>query len=200
MILVAELLYLVADSQTYSHAIIKQDEFLTNKYKKASAAVDRARLYKTKASLPSHTMRNCLLISCVTITGIFNRPTFMAFALPPVFFWVHRGIGCKTVRFSEFHYRMLLFVLYSVVFTCLFITVDSFYFGYISLAEIQLLDVSINSFVVTPFNFIKYNMDVTNLSDHGLHPRFMHLLINIPLLYNVLGVIAIGGTAVLAYR
>lgn len=45
-----------------------------------------------------------------------------------------------------------------------------------------------NNFVVTPLNFIKYNAVVDNLEQHGLHPRFLHFLINVPLLFNVLGI------------
>lgn len=200
MILMAILLYLVVDSQTYSHAIIRQDVYLTEKYKSTNKPVDRARIYKIKASLPSHTMKNCIFISLIVITGIFNRPTFIAFAFPSVFFWIHRGIGFKMIRYSDIHYRMLLFILNSAIFICVFIIIDSFYFGYLSSAEILQMDISLDNFVVTPLNFLKYNMDVDKLKNHGLHPRITHLLVNIPLLYNILGLIGIGGVAMLVYR
>lgn len=41
---------------------------------------------------------------------------------------------------------------------------------------------------ITPLNFLRYNFHTDNLAKHGLHPRYLHLLVNIPLLYNVLGV------------
>lgn len=34
--------------------------------------------------------------------------------------------------------------------------------------------------VVTPFNNFLYNSDSTNLAQHGLHPRYQHLLVNLP--------------------
>ncbi|KAG0667903.1 alpha 1,2 mannosyltransferase [Maudiozyma exigua] len=37
-----------------------------------------------------------------------------------------------------------------------------------------------NDLVVAPWNNLLYNMSVSNLSKHGLHPRYTHILINIP--------------------
>jgi phosphatidylinositol glycan class Z len=45
-------------------------------------------------------------------------------------------------------------------------------------------------FVLTPLNNILYNMDVENLKQHGLHPRYLHLLVNAPMLY---GPLVVGG-------
>lgn len=53
------------------------------------------------------------------------------------------------------------------------------------------MDVSIYSFLVTPVNFIRYNINSSNTAMHGEHPKWLHLLINIPLLYNILGIIAV---------
>lgn len=59
------------------------------------------------------------------------------------------------------------------------------------MAEIGNLDVTMNNFVVTPLNFLKYNVNAKNLQDHGLHPSYVHFLVNVPLLYNVLGIIGL---------
>lgn len=200
MILISLLLYLVVDSQTYSHAIIRQDVYLSKKYNKSRKPADKARIYKIKASLPSYTTRNCILISFIIVLGVFNRPTFVCFAFPSVFFWIHRGIGFKIMNYSDIHYRMLLFILNSVLFATFFIIIDSFYFGYLSGIEVLEMDMSFSNFVVTPLNFIKYNMDSSKLAEHGLHPRITHLLVNIPILYNILGIIGIGGLIVVGYR
>ncbi|KAI9278949.1 Alg9-like mannosyltransferase family-domain-containing protein [Phascolomyces articulosus] len=40
--------------------------------------------------------------------------------------------------------------------------------------------------VLTPLNNILYNANVENLKEHGLHPRYLHLLVNFPLLYGPL--------------
>ena len=45
--------------------------------------------------------------------------------------------------------------------------------------------------VVTPLNFLKYNANTKNLQNHGLHPHYIHLLVNVPLLYNILGIVGL---------
>ncbi|KAI9496535.1 Alg9-like mannosyltransferase family-domain-containing protein [Zychaea mexicana] len=45
--------------------------------------------------------------------------------------------------------------------------------------------------VLTPLNNILYNAKVENLKDHGLHPRYLHLLVNFPLLYGPLSTSAL---------
>ncbi len=45
--------------------------------------------------------------------------------------------------------------------------------------------------VFTPLNAILYNMKQENLAQHGLHPRVTHLLVNVPMLFGPLGLIAI---------
>lgn len=200
MVLVSLLLYLVAESQAYSRDVIQRYEYLSERYRKAKAAAERARFYKLKLLLPSHSMRHSIAISLLTVAGVFNRPTFVVFAMPPVFFWLHRGLGSKSVNFATFHLRMFVFVSYSSLAVCLFVLMDSIYFGHISGMELMHLDVSINNFVVTPLNFVRYNLDARNLAQHGLHSRTLHVLVNVPLLYNVLGLAAIYGIFILFYR
>ena len=36
--------------------------------------------------------------------------------------------------------------------------------------------------VITPWNNIRYNIEPSNLAQHGLHPWYQHLLVNIPML------------------
>ncbi|KAL3218428.1 hypothetical protein MRX96_005934 [Rhipicephalus microplus] len=66
------------------------------------------------------------------------------------------------------------------------IIVDTFYFYPDVLSSDNPLHV-----VVTPVNFIRYNLNMTNLESHGRHPNFLHVLVNVPLLFNVLGILAL---------
>lgn len=200
MILLSLLLYFVADSQQFSNEVISQYEFLEGEYQRARIAIERAKLYKLKILLPSHTTRHCIAISLITVTGFFNRPTFLLFAVVPIFFWIHRGLGCKSVSFAHFHARMFVFITYSFLAVVFYVLVDSFYYGHISVMEIVQLDVSASSFVFTPWNFIRYNLNARNLQSHGLHSRWLHVLVNVPLLYNVAGIATVCGVVVVAYR
>ncbi|CAH2218591.1 jg13583 [Pararge aegeria aegeria] len=66
--------------------------------------------------------------------------------------------------------------------------------------HIEMLKISWDNWVVTPLNFLRYNSDLKNLNTHGLHPRWLHVAVNIPLLFNVLGVMAFSILLIQAYR
>lgn len=171
--------------------MVLKSDYLTEKYYKAQNGVERTKIHKLRVLLPSHSLNDCLRLATLAIIGIFNRPTFIAFAFPPIFFWLYRGLGSRSVGFLDFHIRLFMFALCSIP-AMLFLTVyDSFYFGYLTSEEVGKLEITINSLVVTPFNFLKYNTLTDNLKQHGLHPRFLHAIVNVPLLFNVLGVFGI---------
>lgn len=180
--------------------MVLQSDYLSRKYSEATTGVERVKYYKLKALLPSHSLNRCFVLATVTVIGIFNRPTFVAFALAPIFFWLQRGLGSRSVGFKDFHVRMFAFVLCGLPAALFFILVDSFYFGYLTMGEIGQLQVGINNFVVTPLNFFKYNADAKNLETHGLHPRLLHFLVNVPLLFSVLGVVGLLTFVKMVYR
>lgn len=187
LILFSLLLYFVSESLTFSNILIRKKEYLNYRLEQSKTVVERAKFHKMHLFMVSDSFRNCFIISFVTVLGLFNRPTFVAFAVIPIFFWLYRGIGTKSVTVLQFHSRLLIFVICSVPTLVLIVLIDSFYYGYITWGEIGMLDVSINNFVFTPLNFVKYNLNLENLTKHGLHPRFLHMVVNVPLLFNVLG-------------
>lgn len=142
-------------------------------------------------TLPSHSLNDCLMITTITVFGIFNRPTFVAFALPPIFFWLFRGLGSKTVGFLDFHARIFMLIILGIPTLIGLILYDSLYFGYLTMGEVGEFAISMQNFVVTPLNFLKYNSLTENLKNHGLHPRFLHFLVNTPLLFTVLGIVGL---------
>ncbi|XP_043492905.1 GPI mannosyltransferase 4 [Polistes fuscatus] len=191
LILTSLLLFYTSQCMVYSEKVIIQSDYLSNKYDQAKNGVERVKYYKLLGSLPSHSLNHCLKIATITVIGIFNRPTFVAFAFPPIFFWLQRGLGSRSIGLLHFHIRIFTFIICGIPTAIFFILVDSFYFGYLTMGEIGNFDISLNNFVVTPLNFLKYNSNPKNLENHGLHPRFLHFLLNIPLLYNVLGIIGL---------
>lgn len=191
LVLFSILLYFVSESMTFSNIVLRNKEYIHFRYEKSKTVKERAIFHKLRLFMVSDSYRNCMYISTVTVIGFFNRPTFLGFAVIPVFFWLYRGIGSKTVTVLQFHARMLVLIVCAIPSLFFIILVDSFYYGYITWGEIGMLDVTINSFVFTPLNFLKYNTNTDNLAVHGLHPRYLHVLVNIPLLFNILGICAI---------
>lgn len=194
------LLLLVAECMLRSDRVIYHNEYLQEKYRQAKTPVERVKIFKLTTHLPAHSLSRVIIISAVVVIGIFNRPTFIGFAFPPIFFWLHRGLGSKVIGFKDFHYRIFAFVLCSVPTALFLIMVDSGYYGYITMADVESLKVSWDSWVVTPLNFLRYNIDSKNLMQHGVHPRWLHLAVNIPLLFNVLGGLAFLTLSTHAYR
>lgn len=200
LILFAVLLHFVAESMTFSTTNTKKREYINLRYSEAKTIVERIKWNKLRSFVQSDSLRNCFIISTITVLGFFNRPTFLSFAVAPVFFWLDRNIGCKSITALHFHLRIITYVICLVPSIALVILIDSFYYGYISWGEIGMWDVSIDSFVFTPWNFIKYNINPRNLAAHGLHSRYLHVFVNIPLLFNVLGICGIYGIWINAYR
>ena len=62
---------------------------------------------------------------------------------------------------------------------------DSIYFGALALAPPggALLQ---GRLVLPPLNSLRYNLQSSNLAQHGLHPRLTHLLLNLPILFGPL--------------
>lgn len=202
MALCSMLLYLVSECMILSNTVIYQKEFLAEKYEAAKNIADRVRLFKMRSSLPQHSYSKCALLSTICVIGIFNRPTFICFGLPLMFFWMLRGLNAssRTVTFTDFNFRMLFFILSGLPAFCAIVVIDSLYYGYLSLAQIYIFDISIYSFLVTPVNFIRYNIIPSNTAEHGEHPRYLHLLVNIPILFNILGIISLISFTNMAYK
>lgn len=194
------LLYIVADAMVHTNTVIFQTDVLAEKYEAAESTVEKVKIYKMKSSLPNHSFNSCLIVSTICVIGVFNRPTFLFFGMPIVFYWLMRGMGTRSISFMDFNLRMTALVVCAVPSLVFFILMDSLYFGYLSLSEIHELEIGINNFVVTPLNFVRYNIDPENTAQHGVHPKYLHVLINIPLLYNILGVVAIASFASKIYR
>ncbi|XP_059622659.1 GPI mannosyltransferase 4 [Phlebotomus argentipes] len=200
MILTSFLLCVVAECMLLSNSVIKQAEMLQDKYRAATRIVERVRIFKLKSALPSHSFKRCFLLSSLCVVGVFNRPTFIFFGMPIVFFWLLRGLGSRSVTFLDFNVRVGLFVLASVPALLVCTLVDSLYFGYLTPEEIEKLEIGIDNFVFTPLNFIRYNINPRNTAQHGLHPWYLHILVNIPLLFNILGVLTIAAAILFVVR
>lgn len=132
------------------------------------------------------------MLATLCVLGCFNRPTFVIFAVPIVCVWLLRGIGTRAISIVDFARRAAYLALYSLPCLAVCIIIDSVYYGYLTAPDIRAMQLGIDKFVVTPINLVRYNIDPDNTGQHGIHPRYSHLLVTIPLLYNILGAIAIG--------
>lgn len=196
----AWLLCLVAECMLKTNTVVYKKEYLEEKYDKAASISERVKIWKLKNALPAHNLQHMFAMSSICVAGVFNRPTFLLFGAPMVFFWLLRGMGTRSVSFRDFNLRIGLFCLCALPALLLFIFCDSLYYQHLTVGELHMLQVGIDNFVFTPWNFIKYNLDPTHTASHGVHPCYVHLLVNMPLLFNVLGLASLVAFAQLLLR
>ncbi|GAA6040508.1 hypothetical protein JCM8097_005439 [Rhodosporidiobolus ruineniae] len=118
-------------------------------------------------------------LGAVLAYGVFTRITFAAFATPLVCAAVFRL--SQSVRWSSEKGSGLVSlvtlgapaVLSFLLFCTLFATIDTLYFRGLPL----------RSLVLTPLNLLRYNLSADNLAEHGLHPRWLHAVVNTPVLF-----------------
>ena len=140
---------------------------------------------------------NTFVISFILVSGFFNRPTFLAFACVPFLYWLISGntefIKDRFAMFAIIKKSLHISTLMWGVVWC-FIIFDSMYYREFSfdMMDDSGIWVAVENFlVVTPGNFIAYNMQTKNLAEHTLHPSYIHFAVNTQLLFGFLGIFAL---------
>ena len=182
LILFTILLYLVSDSMNLTNHFIREEIELEKQYKEATYTLEKIKIFKKQKKIPLHKYNHSLWIGGLFSLGMFNRPTFILYAVVPMFFWMQRGMFLKKVRLAEFHLRMTSLLPSFSLISFLLVLSDSLFYGSSSIWKLEM-----GKIVMTPLNFIVYNMDQSNLAGHGLHPWYLHAAVNVPILFNVLG-------------
>ncbi|MCJ1373558.1 alpha 1,2 mannosyltransferase [Loxospora ochrophaea] len=112
------------------------------------------------------------ILGFLVITGTFNRITFPTFLLIP------------SLSLLPHFYRKPLslasLLLSASLTAALAITTDTAFYN--PTTHSITLSTLIHDPIITPLNSLLYNTSLSNLSTHGLHPHYQHLLVNLPLL------------------
>ncbi|KAI9060016.1 glycosyltransferase family 22 protein [Trametes sanguinea] len=120
--------------------------------------------------------RVSLYLACLAfavVCGVFTRITFVAFFLPVALEVLKWGLRESRFSLAAFARLYSLPVLVAGATTLGFVYADSVYFrGTVHPSHLEL----------TPLNFLRYNMLPSNLAEHGLHPRWLHLVVNLPMI------------------
>ncbi|XP_049711601.1 GPI mannosyltransferase 4 [Elephas maximus indicus] len=132
---------------------------------------------------PSGPWWHSWLLGSVVAAGFFNRPTFLAFALVPLFLW---GVGgARNPGFKSLAHEALVLLPGAALTAAGFVAIDSWYFS---------SPLRASTLVLTPANFLHYNLDPQNLARHGTHVRLTHLVVNGFLLFGPLHIQALQTT------
>ncbi|XP_053646819.2 GPI mannosyltransferase 4 isoform X1 [Cherax quadricarinatus] len=191
LILMSVLLWRVCESMVDSTKIIRKQTILQDLYETAESLKDKVKLVRMKSKLPPYNYVDSAVISVVITYGAFVRPTFVVYSFIPVAFWLQRGVVTKEVDFSYFNLRCLSLLPGVVVTFIACVLADSFYYGSLTFTELVYWNVTGRSFIVTPINFLLYNSQENNLASHGIHPYYLHLAVNLPILHGILGLLGL---------
>ncbi|OCH91187.1 glycosyltransferase family 22 protein [Obba rivulosa] len=125
------------------------------------------------SSFRNGSQRSLAYLAILCVVGIFTRLTFIAFALPIVLEILSSFITPLLFRqkYNDVVRQVSLSMTAGVIVMVLSIVADTAYFRSERL-----------SLVITPLNFLRYNLSPENLAEHGLHPRWLHAAVNLPMI------------------
>ncbi|KAI0378755.1 glycosyltransferase family 22 protein [Hypomontagnella monticulosa] len=118
----------------------------------------------------SSSLAASIVLGIVAVFGVFNRITFPAFLLIP---------GLRLIPHLINRPLSLVVMAASGLLTVLIaISLDTSFYTPHSISWVDLY----RHPVITPLNNLQYNLSPSNLAEHGLHPWYQHILVNLPLL------------------
>lgn len=113
-----------------------------------------------------------MAIGVFSAIGIFNRVTFPVFFVWPAYHYM------KCWRKWRLLAIFTLVPFLAVSYT--FVVVDTIHFGKTDLFSLLQTPLDWSQYVITPLNNLVYNSQYSNLAHHGIHPRYTHILVNLP--------------------
>ncbi|XP_075124745.1 GPI alpha-1,2-mannosyltransferase 4 isoform X2 [Leptodactylus fuscus] len=122
-------------------------------------------------------------IGLVLTVGFFNRPTFLCFAFVPLIYWAIQSDRHKSYHsLTSVILNVMKTVPSALIFSVIFIVADTIYYtGHwpLSMDEKEsIIEQLMKNTILTPINFLYYNINPENLAQHGVHPRITHLAVN----------------------
>ncbi|KAI9693477.1 MAG: alpha 1,2 mannosyltransferase [Bogoriella megaspora] len=108
------------------------------------------------------------VLASLLVLGFFNRITFPAFVIVPILQMIP--------HLQRKPWSLVVMILVGALTTVLAILIDTNFYQPMSFDFYTLLQKP----TITPANNIIYNSSSSNLAQHGLHPFYQHVLINLP--------------------
>ncbi|EKD17906.1 Alg9-like mannosyltransferase [Drepanopeziza brunnea f. sp. 'multigermtubi' MB_m1] len=124
------------------------------------------------------------ILASIAVFGIFNRITFPAFLVIPglrlIPHFIKREVPLLLVA-SDTNNSCRPLALFTAIFAALLTTFIAVYIDTQFYTEHSVTWSYLFSHpVITPLNNFKYNLQKSNLAEHGLHPWYQHVIFNLP--------------------
>jgi hypothetical protein len=110
----------------------------------------------------------CGVLAFLGVLGVWNRITFPGFVLAPLI-QILPGLYHQPLRVP-------IMLIAGLITLTIAVTMDTEFYTGARPHFTELLSTS----VITPWNNVMYNIDTTNLAEHGLHPFWQHVAANLP--------------------
>ncbi|XP_053565013.1 GPI mannosyltransferase 4 [Bombina bombina] len=150
------------------------------------------------------TARTNHLLGIILAAGFFNRPTFLGFSFMPFLYWTQHD-STSQFSFRSVFIKVLKLLPCAVPTALVFILADTLYyrghhlFSFNSTKTFR--EYLRQNIVLTPLNFLRYNLNPQNLAQHGAHLPFTHLVVNGIMLFGVLHIsVVLSGIKLLIRR
>ena len=107
LVLSSLLLYMIAHCMKRTAETVYLQSMVDEAYEKAETPREKVDIVKRRKLIPPHDFKFALPISILCAVGFFNRPTFVAFAIIPLFYWFQRGVFNHSyiTPFQMFNFR-----------------------------------------------------------------------------------------------
>ena len=125
---------------------------------------------------PAQIVLSYIGLGIVASLGINCRFTFVLFVGPVILYHFYTLLlhHHHSSSFRSIWKRVMTSMIGFIGTSILWISMDTNYYN--KKDQIQ----------ITPWNAFQYNRQVSNLQHHGIHPHYLHLVVNMPLLYGPL--------------
>ena len=133
------------------------------------------------SSASQMTLWNCVTVATLCALGLFTRFTYVFFAVPIVLFYLYEMLQTQGLKVSCGKVAAMALSFLTVASAIVYL--DTIYYTSANPTGSM-------SIVLTPWNALSYNSKVSNLKDHGLHPRWTHGIVNMFLLYGPMTLVA----------
>ncbi|PWN33121.1 uncharacterized protein FA14DRAFT_162232 [Meira miltonrushii] len=145
--------------------------------------------HKTKSSdIASSDTSNWLMISAALgilgAVGFFSRFTFAIFAFPVVLQFLRvtqKKAALHTNPFLQWFRLLLPGILGFIITSAVHVFFDTYFYSQ-SLTLETSASRGMQRVPIVPFNALKYNLQASNLAEHGIHPRWLHTVVNAPMI------------------
>lgn len=129
------------------------------------------------------------VLPVMTAVGVFTRFTYVAFAAPVLALYLARLVElARKGHAGKVAVWLAVAAGSGAATTAVYLGIDTQFYTQSGAAEVASVRWRGMEAVVAPLNALAYNARTDNVAQHGLHPRWLHLCVNLPIMVGIANV------------